>query len=51
MACLDKQTNVCVHESDSHGDSATVGKDGAMIRSTLLDETKDVVPSSAVKPR
>ena len=51
MACLNKQTNICVHESDGHGDSATIRKDGTMIRPALLDETKDVVPSSAVKPR
>lgn len=51
MACLDEETNICVHESNGHGDSAAVRKDSTTISSTLLDETEDVIPSSTVKPR
>jgi len=45
VACLDKKTNVRVHEWNGHGNILPVRQHRGPVRPSLFDSTKDVVPS------
>jgi hypothetical protein len=49
VAGLDQESNICVHERNGHGNRSTVRQDEVGVVAELLDEGKDVVPSSAVQ--
>ena len=49
MTSLNQEPDISVHKTNCHGDIFAVGKNGAPIGSSLLDETEDVVPASAVE--
>jgi ElaB/YqjD/DUF883 family membrane-anchored ribosome-binding protein len=51
VACLDKKTDIGVHEGDGHGNIRAIGKDIFRVKSELLDERENVIPSSTVKSR
>ena len=45
MACLDEKTNISVHKWHSHGDIFAVRQDGTSVGPSLLDKTKNIIPS------
>jgi len=45
MAGLDEESNVGIHEWDSHGDILAVWQNGTTVGASLLDKAEDVVPS------
>jgi bisphosphoglycerate-independent phosphoglycerate mutase (AlkP superfamily) len=51
VAGLDQELDVCVHEWNSHGDGATVGKNEVRVVAEALDDGEDVVPTTAVEAR
>lgn len=49
VAGLDEKLDVSVHEGNSHGDVAAVGKDELRVVAESLDEAEDVIPAATVE--
>src|ERR1700704_1897662 len=46
---LNQEPHIGIHETRLHCHILSVGKDGTLIQTPLLNEAEDVVPSSAVQ--
>ena len=51
MASLNEQTNIRIHESHFHGDIRPVRKDSTGVCPPPLNETKNIIPSTAIQAR
>lgn len=47
VTCLNQESNIGIHEPDSHRHVLAIWKDGTPVRSAFLDEAEDVVPSKS----
>ena len=46
MTGLDEEADIGVHKRNSHGDVLAIWEDSGAVGTALLDEAKDVVPST-----